>query len=284
MSVAKLTATGALDTTYAPTAATPGISSLPITGNTYTGGMNLYSDGTVLVVGYTGTGTNADVTIARFTPTGALDATFGVAGVVNYGAAGVEDEAADVAVDALGNIYVVGVSGNNSLILGLTSTGALNHAFGTNGVLNSELGGGVDQLSRVVLDASGKLVVGGTTTAAAALQFMVGRFSAAGVADATFGVAGLAITTTPASLLSLRIQADGKILYGGSQGLDAFLGRLNTDGSVDIGFATNGFFTDVFGGFAAQFYDIQIDSEQRIVVCGEFAPANPSLGVARLNP
>jgi uncharacterized delta-60 repeat protein len=286
MSVVKLTAAGVIDTNYA----TNGVATYNLAGTQEAFGMNLYADGTVLLAGISGGQGSVGTTMifVRFTPAGALDATFGTGGVVTFGLATNDTEADDVVVDANGNITAVGIVNTTAEMIQLTANGALNNAFGTGGVVTVDLTGAGQNSSfnRVRLDSAGNIVAGGNA-AGASTSFAVARFSAAGVIDPTFGTGGISKVNDGSgdNLTALTIAPGGNILFGGNSGLLGAVGRMIPNGSVDAGFATNGLFKSSFGGnFACNVYDIGVDSQGRIVLGGSFAPTKPELGAARLNP
>jgi len=76
-------------------------------------------------------------------------------------------------------------------------------------------------------------------------------FGQAGTLDPTYGSGGIATIFSPANgnlLTAAAIQADDKVVMGGSTGSSPdVLVRLNTDGSLDTSFGTNGVVSQNFG-------------------------------------
>jgi len=283
--VAKVTSAGALDSTYA----TSGVAKVVSTGDDVAYGMHLYSDGKVLLVGTSGSGTNASMRIVRLLANGNLDSGFGTGGVFTYGTAGVDDEAWGVAVDSAGAIFVAGFSDNDSAVLKLKSDGTLDTSFATTGAKVLDLSGAsrLDQLRKVELGPSGTVVVGGIASNGTNNDFVIARLTAAGALDSTFGTAGKTIVDRAGagdSLFALRIAPDGRIYFGGGTALLALVGRLTTAGAVDTTFASSGFFTNSFSSFASNVNDIGFDSKGRVVIGGSWAQTNPDYGAARLFP
>ena len=69
--------------------------------------------------------------------------------------------------------------------------GVLDTTFGTNGVVKSSISaaspyGGI--LNALVIDSSGRIIVGGFTTGP--YKFLLARYTSAGVLDNTFGSSG----------------------------------------------------------------------------------------------
>ena len=87
---------------------------------------------------------------------------------------------------------------------------------------------------------------------------------------------------------ALRIQADGKIIIGGTtnnQGSsgDAFVARYNTDGTIDTSFSTDGIHTfDTGDNHRDLLMDLQIQSDGKIVA-GGYIDSPRDGWVARLN-
>src|SRR5262249_53777861 len=107
---------------------------------------------------------------------------------------------------------------------------------------------------RVAVDASGRIVVSGTT-AGTTKDFLVARFNPNGSLDTTFGAAHTGVVTTDVLSGSddhanaLSLQADGKIVVGGSAhpvtGEETLLAlaRYNPNGTLDTTFDGDGLAT-----------------------------------------
>src|SRR5262245_37166136 len=95
------------------------------------------SQGRVIVAGSTDKGANYDFAISRYTAAGALDTSFGSAGVLNFAFGASEDQAYCVAVDSLDRVLVAGVTNSGSnfdfAVARLTATGALDTSFDGDG-------------------------------------------------------------------------------------------------------------------------------------------------------
>lgn len=143
-------------------------------------------------------GAQALLTVARFTATGALDATF-AGGVVRIPLAETPlgSSAFAVAVQPTGAIVVVG-SRNDA---GVGQTGIVLR-FADNGTRDATFNGGATltiadtRLVGVAIEAGGNLVLGGTTTPGAPAAYVVTRRTATGAIDNTFGTNGVATFAT----------------------------------------------------------------------------------------
>ena len=107
LTVARFGKSGALDTTFG----TSGKTQLPVAADDAApqSGLLLQSDGSILVGGTAKSG-GGDVIVARLTPAGALDSTFGSAGTTttNVGAFGSVDTTSGIVLDGLGRLIAVG--------------------------------------------------------------------------------------------------------------------------------------------------------------------------------
>ena len=108
-----------------------------------------------------------DMLAARFTSTGALDTTFGTNGLVRIDIAGDDDRGRDVVVLPDGRILIAGsakpdATNINAALYLLDEDGARHASFGTNGVLQVDLGGPSDAFFGVALTPDGEnaMVVG----------------------------------------------------------------------------------------------------------------------------
>ncbi|MBS2015702.1 MAG: hypothetical protein JST00_22630 [Deltaproteobacteria bacterium] len=134
------------------------------------------------------------LTVARFTATGALDTAFG-GGIVRIPNAETPlgSTGYGVAVQANGSIVVVGSRKD----AGPGETG-LALRFLDNGTRDPTFNGGATvtvadtRFVGVAVEASGNVVLGGTTTPNTAAAYVVARRTSTGAPDATFGTAGVA--------------------------------------------------------------------------------------------
>jgi uncharacterized delta-60 repeat protein len=133
------------------------------------------------------------------------------------------------------------------------------------------------------VQGDGKVLVGGQfTTLAGQLRNNLGRLNPDGTLDVDFnpGVEG----GFSASVSSLQIQADGKILVGGTFSTlggqpRSGLGRLNMDGTVD------GAFAPAITGSSSSVYALALQADGKILLGGYFSQVAGSArtNLARLN-
>lgn len=138
------------------------------------------------------------LTVARFMPTGALDATF-AGGVVRIPTAETPlgSSAYAVAIQPNGAIVVVGSRRD----AGIGETG-IAVRFADNGTRDATFNGGNTitvadtRFVGVAIEAGGNVVIGGTTTPNAAAAYVLTRRTSTGGVDATFGTGGTASFAT----------------------------------------------------------------------------------------
>jgi uncharacterized delta-60 repeat protein len=142
----------------------------------------LQSDGKIVVGGAITSELNAPLTasgigfgIVRYSASGALDRTFGKAGVAiaNFGATAPQTGAYALAIQSNGDIVAGGAAGitvsetfTSSFGLSrFTSTGTLDPTFGTGGIVITPIGGAicVSSVSALAIQSDSKIVAAGTT-------------------------------------------------------------------------------------------------------------------------
>lgn len=159
----------------------------------------------------------------------------------------------------------------------LSRAGVLDAAFNTN------IGTGApSQINAVVLDADGRILVGGTfSTFNGQPHPRLVRLNSDGTVDAAFTIGSGAAA---GAVTSLAVRPDGRILVAGS--FTSFDGvatgrivQLLPDGSRDTTFNTG-------AGANSDIYSISLDEQGRLVVGGVFSTFNgqSSPGVVRLLP
>lgn len=233
--------------------------------NEYPTSVALQSDGKILVTAWTA----SDVTyenrpeniknfaLARYNSDGTLDSSFDVDGKLTTDF-GFNDFANSVAVQSDGKIIVVGrTTGTNNWDFAFArynSDGSLDNTFGNAGKIIGYVGVGVGSLNSIAVQSDGKKVVAGNAQdSLGRFNFFISRYNLDGTPDNTFSGDGKQLIDfgySYASLSSLAIQHDGKLVVAGSvyiygvypnSDITHFaLARFNTDGSFDSTFSGDG--------------------------------------------
>jgi uncharacterized delta-60 repeat protein len=211
-------------------------------------------DGRIVIAG----GSDGDFILQRFRHDGSLDPTFGSHGTVTTDLGG-SDWAASLVLLPGGSLLAGGFSVQSSYDVALARylpNGDLDPTFGHDGLVVTDLDGGLEQAVEVLVQTDGRIVVAGSrlSPVGAEWDFLVLRYDAAGRLDPDFGQGGVtqidfadAESPYPSYdyAYAAALQPDGRILVGGvandgTAGHDFGLVRLEPDGSVDETFGESG--------------------------------------------
>lgn len=216
---------------------------------------------------------------------GALDAAFSQAGGTGF----VSDVTA-VAVQPDGKIVAAGNFGTyNGVarrgVARLNSDGTLDASFVPEGTAFRGPNG-FFQLGALALQPDGKILVGGSFVEFNGVprNYLV-RLNADGTLDASF-VPAAAVNAT---VLTIVVQPDGKVLLGGgfyASAATRWVLRLNADGSLDTGFGISGTgLSSNSGAPGSGVHAIALQPDGKIFIGGEFTTYNgiPCSRVIRLN-
>jgi uncharacterized delta-60 repeat protein len=226
--------------------------------------------------------------LARFSPDGTLDRSFGNQGIVvtNFGDSTAAAHALVLQPD--GKIFVAGVSGagpyselNDFALARYNSNGSLDQSFGNGGKLKTHFPGVSNTGSRATaaaLQADGKLVVAGTyKNEATAREFAVARYNPKGNLDTTFGSGGMVTTSMgsgDAIAFSVALLSDGRIVASGyldvgRRNHDFALACYNPSGTLNQSFGNGGrVTTDFFGATDDIAYGLAAQSDGKLVLAG----------------
>lgn len=217
----------------------------------------IQDDGKMLTAGTRAVGSNYSLLIGRYNTNGSLDTSFGSNGTATLNSkATTSDYGFGAVLQPDGKIVVTGYNYDSatylySLILArFNANGTLDTTFGTNGVVvYNGSSNGYDTASSLALQSDGKLVAAGYRYDSGGNQdFLIVRFNANGSVDTSFGTNGAVKYNGAANKAdtanALLIQSDGKVLVAGRSyngaNQDILIIRLNTNGTVDTTFGTNG--------------------------------------------
>jgi uncharacterized delta-60 repeat protein len=257
-------------------------------------GVVIQADGKIVIAGTATVGGDQDFIVARLTTAGSLDTTFSGDGKAsfNFNGTGTDNDVAfAVTTQVVGGapkIVVVGSTdhgGGEGINFGVVR-------FNDNGTVDTSFdrtAGGTDIARAVAIDAANNIVVAGFTNGFGTNDFAVMRFTSAGVFDPGFDGNTNQIVDFGGDdqATGLALQPDGKIVVAGSTSSnnDFAVIRLNTDGTLDTTFDTDGKRTVTFGGTDLG-RAVAVQDDGKIVVVG-FTDQGPgaadNFGVARLN-
>jgi uncharacterized delta-60 repeat protein len=231
-----------------------------------------------------------DLAIARYTETGALDATFGTGGRLRVPTGQSGFRVAGIVTDSLDRIVVAGTadgdSGNVIVLLRWNADGSLDQTFGAAGVAVADLPFTADEtVQAVAIDRFGRILVTGNVCCVDGRSFVfLSRYLPDGSRDTGFGVAGIGFAFTDYAGFSSRnegralaidnfdrIVVAGLALNGGNE--MAGVARFTRTGRLDVTFDGDGRLTNdlLFGGVADA---VVVDAFSRITIAGNyFAPS-----------
>jgi uncharacterized delta-60 repeat protein len=216
--------------------------------------IKVLSDNSIIAAGYAYNGIDNDFALAKYDANGALVTTFGTNGKIVLDVNN-DDFITDLGITSTGNIAVVGNS-NTSLntdisVAQFTAAGIPDPAFNSGHVVTTGLTGNYEAYGLAV-QSNDYIVITGLTPPTSAKDVYVARIRPNGTFDTGFGSTG-EITINYASGISndegrsIAVQSDGKIIIAGitdaitpPSTYDILLIRLNSDGTPDTGFGTNG--------------------------------------------
>jgi uncharacterized delta-60 repeat protein len=174
------------------------------------------------------------ITIARYTAAGILDTTFNTTGILQPSITGVSSSTAyDIGLDASGNILVAGSvvqsGGTNSLLMRITTTGALDTTFNTTGYIIQSISGGSEFYSLVV-QSNASIVAGGYAISPLANQLSLARYGLTGVLDTTYGTTGIALTSigSVAAAQAIGLQTDQSCVTAGTADGTFYVARFTS--------------------------------------------------------
>ncbi len=151
----------------------------------------------------------------------------------------------------------------------------LDRSFGDQGRVTTAVGHVGDQAHAVVVQPDGKIVVGGSSSNSADLDFAVIRYNPDGTLDSSFNSDGMVTTAVGRGddeISALAVQDDGRILAAGysvnGTARDFALVRYNVDGSLDTDFGQGGIVVTPVGNGDDEITSMAVDRQGRIVVAG----------------
>ena len=244
------------------------------TGNDEAHAMVLDADGNILLAGHSVVGSHPDIALAAFTaggePAAILDR-----GITTTAVGSGNEIAEAVAVQADGKIVLAGYSHNGSdndfAVVRYDTDGSLDTGFSSDGKVTTPIGSSEDVSRSVAVQADGKIVAAGYSTASGINNFAVARYNADGSLDTGFHSDGKVTTAVGSGhdeARAVAVQSDGKIVAAGYGNNDFAVVRYNADGTLDTGFHNDGTATTAIGSGADRAYSVAVQSDGEIVLAG----------------
>ncbi len=216
-------------------------------GDDWGNAIALQSDGKIVVVGSSQSGSFQRFAVVRYNIDGSLDNTFDTDGMVTTDIGSYDDIAYSVAIQSDGKIVVAGSSPYSVDLVRYNSDGSLDNTFDTDGIVTTNIGTN-GQLLAVAIQTDGKIVAGGYADNGSDYDFVLVRYNTNGSIDNTFDTDGIATVDFFGGrddyATAMLIQPDGKIIISGTSHAnpseDFTLARFNSNGSLDNSFDTDG--------------------------------------------
>ncbi len=256
VSLARLNANGSLDTTFVPY--------FNNSGNLRIESLALQNDGKV-VVGFYGL-----FGMKRLNTDGTQDTSFvfplSQSASIVY----------DIAITPSGQFLIAGFLGQNQYLVRLNANGSFDST-----VLANQPNGAINKIQ--LLSDGSFFTCGDFTQVGVIFRGRVAKFNADGTLNTVFNPLGGA----NAGVFACKVQTNGKLVIGGyftsinGSNLQKFIGRFNTNGTIDTGFAQSVNSPLVNG----QVTSVEIQADGKILVGGIFADVGGTArnNLARLN-
>ena len=241
-------------------------------------GVAVQADGKIVVAGFTESANNGlDFAILRYNTNGTLDTTFGTGGIVTTDFDHLDDQAADVALQADGKIVVFGTVtvAANTTEFGVTrynTNGTLDNTFGTGGLVTTNVGP-FATAERMVIQPDGKIVVVGGN------GFHLVRYDPNGSLDTSFGTGGIVFAADGAIAEDVVLRPNGDFVVGGtvtngSSNTDFQAAQFLPNGALDLSWGSGGLATTSFNGADATAFALSLQNYGSVILAGSFSSNN----------
>lgn len=286
--LARYTTTGLLDTTFNGT----GIVLTSIDDYCACQAVTTDTNGNILVTGFSLNQSIQSLIVARYTPAGQLDATFGTNGIVRTT---IEKETTGntILVDASGNIVVGGytvIDGIQSfIVIRYLTDGTLDTTFGTNGIVITN----TPQtehcvVTKLLLQSDQKIIAVGHGQVDSTHIYVLARYTTNGTLDNTFGSNGFTAQSFANSSDShahdARLVSGDTIIIAGTGYVNfrsqAAVARFTADGILDATFGIGGSETTEEQN-TTQGNAVTLTTDGKIIVGGSLSN---NFALARFNP
>jgi uncharacterized delta-60 repeat protein len=293
--LARYSRNGALDTSFGSGGkVTTAIGSSHDNGNA----LVLQPDGKLVLAGYASTSSStSSFALARYTPNGTLDPTFGSGGKVTTAlGSGAEDGANALVLQPDGKLVAAGaVSIGSRSVFALARynrNGSLDTSFGQGGKVTTAFGSGWGHALALVLQPDGRLVVAGAASDGSDYDLALLRYNANGTLDPSFGSRGLVTTEIGPgydSANAIALRPGGKLVVAGQSWngsrYDLLLARYSPNGTLDPSFASGGKATTAIGSGDAVAKALAVQPDGKLVAAGTSSNSGlQQFALARFSP
>ena len=254
----------------------------------------------ILVAGSVDTGDGFAFGIARYTPEGTLDTSFGVGGMA-FHKIGVTGFCKALVVQAdhkpvLGGYALNPVTGTNEFaLIRFTDEGDLDPLFGQGGIVMTSAIIGAGVANAMTLQGDGKIVLAGQALNDATFhwEIAIARYHPDGSLDMTWGDEGMLLSGFPQKSFTINtvtLDRDKNVLVAGylgtapSNNLYA-LARFDHHGIPDASFGDQGLVMDTYGAQDNEINSLVLQPDGHILIAGTSLSGNADrFAIARLDP
>ncbi len=240
----------------------------------------LQPDGKIVVAGYCSNGSNGDFCLARYLPSGALDASFNTTGKVITAIGSGDDNVYALSLQLDGKIVAAGAcwnGANNDFCLArYLPSGALDTSFNTTGTVISPIVSRNNLATALALQPDGKIVAAGSCWNGSGNDFCLARYLPSGALDISFNATGTVISPIVSgnnTVFALGLQPDGKIVVAGycfnGSNNDFCLARYLPSGALDASFNGAGNVITAIGSDSDSAFSLALQPDGKIVVAGQ---------------
>lgn len=180
-------------------------------------------NGKIVVGGNSANDGNPNFAIIRLKDDGNADNSFSYDGIDTISVGGVIDYGRSVVVQSDEKIILAGYSHNGTdndfALVRYNTNGTLDSSFGKDGIVTTAIGSSNDQISSMILQQDGRIVVAGNSYYNRSYDFALARYNIDGTLDTSFDSDGKQVTgfgNNSDFASSVALQSDGKIVVAGT--------------------------------------------------------------------
>ena len=261
-----------------------GIASFDISEPDIASDIALQQDEKIILAGTS----NNDFCLIRMNADGSLDNTFSGDGVLTIPIGSGVDSLSSIAIQSDGKIICGGYSSNGSntdfAIVRVTSLGILDDTFDSDGIVTFNFNNGNDNCLDVIVQNDGNILGAGYSYSGATKVLTLVRIASTGALD---GIISTQVGTGHSYAQSIVLQNDQKIVVCGTSILNSYnvftTLRYNANGTLDTSFDGDGIVQTQISSNDAWATAVNIQSDEKIVVCGYSMNNQEDLTAIRLN-